>query len=298
MSEVFISIIVPVYQSERYIEKCLDSICSQSFTDFELLLIDDGSTDRSVEICEKYESFDSRVHVLSKSHSGVSDTRQWGMEKAKGKYVLHCDSDDWMDSDMLEKLVREAKISNADMIVCDYYIEYNGRTIIRCECQSSKEKVIKCDNVSYYLWNKLIKKSFIQKWQIKFPKGVQLAEDMYVTLISFANKASVSYVPTPLYHYNNRDDRNNIMNNITKTSWETSLITINRLDKILDKQLKKRLNSNKVQAIISAYKYNFVNKKELCRLYPEVHFSIFISAVKNWSLIKLVVELYFLRLVG
>ena len=116
-----ISIIVPVYKAEKYLNRCVDSILAQTFTDWELLLIDDGSPDRSGEICDEYAKKDSRIRVIHKENGGVSSARQRGQDEACGEYTIHVDPDDWVEPTMLEELYQKAKDDNADMVICDYY---------------------------------------------------------------------------------------------------------------------------------------------------------------------------------
>ena len=117
-----ISVIVPVYKAEKYIRRCVDSILAQTFTDFELLLVDDGSPDNSGAICDEYAARDSRVKVFHKENGGVSSARQMGLDNSLGEYVIHADPDDWVEPDMLQELYSEAQQSGADMVICDFYI--------------------------------------------------------------------------------------------------------------------------------------------------------------------------------
>lgn len=116
-----VSIIVPVYKAEKYINRCIDSILAQTYTDWELLLVDDGSPDRSGEICDEYAKKDSRIRVFHKENGGVSSARQMGQDKASGEYTIHADPDDWMEPTMLEELYAKAKEDDADMVLCDFY---------------------------------------------------------------------------------------------------------------------------------------------------------------------------------
>ena len=119
-----ISIIVPVYKAEPYLHRCVDSLLAQTFTDFEVLLIDDGSPDRSGEICDDYARKDARVRVFHQENGGVSVARQRGLDEALGEYTIHADPDDWVEPDMLEALYRKAKEDDADMVICDFVNEY------------------------------------------------------------------------------------------------------------------------------------------------------------------------------
>ena len=121
-----ISVIVPVYNTEKYLNRCIDSILAQTFTDFELLLIDDGSTDCSGKICDEYAAKDSRVRVFHKENGGVSSARNMGLDNAQGEWITFVDSDDWVHEDFLKKRLALALNDNADIAYCD--VEYVYRT--------------------------------------------------------------------------------------------------------------------------------------------------------------------------
>ena len=121
-----ISVIVPVYKAEKYLHRCVDSIIAQTFTDWELLLVDDGSPDKSGEICDGYSRHDGRIMVYHKNNGGVSTARQTGIDKAIGDYTIHVDPDDWIEPTMLEELYHKATDNNADMVICDFVFEYKS----------------------------------------------------------------------------------------------------------------------------------------------------------------------------
>ena len=117
VSKVAISIIVPVYKAELYLHRCLDSILAQTLTNFELLLIDDGSLDGSGRLIDEYAKKDKRVKSFHKVNGGVSSARQFGLDRAVGEYVIHVDPDDWVEPNMLEELYTKAKTDNTDMVI-------------------------------------------------------------------------------------------------------------------------------------------------------------------------------------
>ena len=119
-----ISVIVAVYKAEVYLHRCVDSLLAQTFRDFEILLIDDGSPDNSGKICDDYAKQDARIRVFHKENGGVSSARQCGIEHARGEYTTHVDPDDWVEPTMLEDLYRKAKEEGADMVFGDFYLEY------------------------------------------------------------------------------------------------------------------------------------------------------------------------------
>lgn len=118
-----ISIIVPIYNVEKYLCKCLDSIIGQTYNDLQIILINDGSTDNSLSICEKYKNLDNRIELINKENTGASDTRNVGIKNAKGKYIMFVDSDDWLERDMCEKLLENAERNSADLVFCSYVNE-------------------------------------------------------------------------------------------------------------------------------------------------------------------------------
>ena len=127
MNTPLVSVIVPVYKAEAYLHKCVDSLLAQTMTDFEVLLIDDGSPDRSGAICDEYAAKDSRIRVFHKENGGVASARQVGIENVRGEYTIHADPDDWVEPTMLEELYAKAKEDDADMVICDYYINIKSR---------------------------------------------------------------------------------------------------------------------------------------------------------------------------
>ena len=126
MSKPLVSIIIPVYNVELYLSKCIDSILAQSFTDWECILVDDGSKDNSGSICDNYALKDNRIKVIHQNNSGVSVARQVGIDNVCGEYCIHIDPDDWIESNMLEELYNKAKSDDADMVICDYFKNEDG----------------------------------------------------------------------------------------------------------------------------------------------------------------------------
>ena len=202
-----ISVIVPVYKAEKYIHRCIDSLLAQTFKNFELLLIDDGSPDSSGKICDEYASIDSRVRVFHKENGGVSSARQYGLEHAVGDYVIHADPDDWVESEMLQELYNKAISENADMVICDYYLfdlSTNRKTYVKVSPPLNSEELLAkiiSGEVHASLWNKLIKRTLFFGNKIAFIEGLNMYEDLSVMfrLVYFANK--IAYVPEPLYYY-------------------------------------------------------------------------------------------------
>ena len=159
-----ISIIVPVYDVEPYLRKCIDSILIQSYRDLEIILVDDGSPDNCGAICDEYAEKDKRIKVIHKKNGGLSDARNAGLDIATGEYIGFVDSDDWVMPDMYEYLYKAVKEYDADMSVCGYY-DYWGKTISGRYCQDiqvykGQEGIKALLDLKFgnYVWNKLYKR--------------------------------------------------------------------------------------------------------------------------------------------
>lgn len=216
--EELISVIVPIYNVERYIKKCIDSIRSQTYKNLEIILVDDGSPDECGKICDEYERIDSRIVVIHKKNGGLSDARNAGLEIIHGKYVAFVDSDDWIEPDMYQRLYENMMTFHADMSfagVTDDVIDENGI-----------EKSVKISNYgdepfsenkiaamkryfhgSWAAWDKLYKASLFEN--VKFPVG-EINEDEAIVIELLAQCDTVCYTNEILYHYIKRANSNSI----------------------------------------------------------------------------------------
>lgn len=218
-----VSIIVPVYKAEKYIHRCIDSILAQSFIDFEVLLVDDGSPDNSGKICDEYAKTDSRVRVFHKENGGVSSARQCGTDNATGEYIIHIDSDDWVEEDMLKNLYETAVADNVDMVICDYYIDYDNKSTKVKQMPSAMDHITVLKDLFINLHgsccNKLIKSAFYKDYGIKFPKNMHLCEDLYVIASILKHNLKITYIPFAYYHYI-QDNNQNSLTKAVNSSYE------------------------------------------------------------------------------
>lgn len=232
-----ISIIVPVYKAETYLHRCVDSILAQTFTDWELLLIDDGSPDRSGEICDEYAQKDSRIRVIHKENGGVSSARQRGLDESIGEYTIHADPDDWVEPDMLEGLYNKAKEEDADMVICDFIYEYKTRSIIckqpiyNCNAESILKHFFS-QQLPGMCWNKLIRRECYIKYNISFPKDIIRWEDLYVICSLLMNPIKCAYLSKAFYHYDQIVNNNSIVRKITKQGLDSQINFIEHFRKI------------------------------------------------------------------
>lgn len=128
-TEDLISIIVPIYNAEEFLGECIESILNQSYINIEIILVNDGSTDSSLNICNKYKEMDNRIKIISKSNSGVSDTRNIGISNALGKYICFTDADDMLKNDFVKVLYTEMVNNEVDIVFCNFEYDYNGKLI-------------------------------------------------------------------------------------------------------------------------------------------------------------------------
>lgn len=209
---VKISIIIPVYNTEKYLERCLESILNQEIKEIEVIIVNDGSPDNSYLIIERYRKKDKRIKVISKINGGLSSARNAGIKIAKGEYILHIDSDDWIEDGYFKETYEKAKRNNLDILVSDFMtvFENNKKKYIKdlkissSEVISGKEYIkLFFDNKIYpAVWNKLIKRELYIKNNILHPENISLGEDLAVTprlafyadRIGKINKAYLNYL--------------------------------------------------------------------------------------------------------
>ncbi|MDD7388102.1 MAG: glycosyltransferase [Lachnospiraceae bacterium] len=208
---ITVSIIVPVYNAEEFLNRCIDSILHQEYTDFELILVDDGSSDSSGEICDHYAAEDSRVVVIHKKNSGVSDSRNAALDCARGKYIQFLDSDDWITPDATKLFVRSAETSGCDMVIADFYrvvgervshkgdIEEDG--VMNREQYAAHMMENPADFYYGVIWNKLFRRDIIEKHHIRMDTELNWCEDFLFNLEYIRHSNSFLALQAPVYYY-------------------------------------------------------------------------------------------------
>ena len=240
MQNVEISVIVPVYKAESYLRRCIDSILSQTFYNFELLLIDDGSPDTSGRICDEYAIVDKRVRVFHRQNSGVSATRQFGIDNAIGQYTIHADPDDWMDVNYLAVLHKEAICTDADIIICDFYKETRSGSeyVSQMFIGHLPKDILKqflLHKLHGALWNKLIRRSLYTTYQVRFP-SYNCWEDLFVCCSLLTHNVTVSYINKAFYHYDYFSNVNSIVRKQKLMSLQSQISFINYFEPILNEE--------------------------------------------------------------
>ena len=213
MSKIKVSVIIPVYNSEKLLNQCIDSICNQTLKDIEIICIDDGSTDNSPKILKEYEKKDSRIIALSQKNSGAGVARNKGIDIANGEYIAFVDSDDWIEDNALEKLYNNIKNNDSDMVLFNS-IEHKPNKEFRKRIYLKKDDSIDYNNYTFdyhkyrnfvmngflVIWSKFYKKSFIKDNNIKFYSH-EIFNDIQFHIQSMLLAKKISYLPEILYHY-------------------------------------------------------------------------------------------------
>lgn len=245
-----ISVIVPIYKVEKYLKRCVNSLLAQSYSDFELILVDDGSPDNCGNICEEYAAKDKRIRVIHKDNGGLSDARNAGLKIAKGEYIAFVDSDDWVATNYLETLLKVIELTGSDICECEV-LKTTGEIE---KYENSKEKhtsyssekaleLLICDKILHqYVWNKLYKRSCLK--DIPFAVG-KINEDEFWTYQVFGHARRITKISNTLYYYFQRE--NSIMGNH---------YNLKRLDALAAKSLRQRYIEEKFPALTEVSKIN------------------------------------------
>lgn len=280
-----LSVVIPVYNAQFYLENCIESILNQNFEDFELLLINDGSTDSTLDICQEYERKDKRIRVFNKTNSGVSDTRNYAINKIKGEYVLFIDSDDWIENNTFGSLFEVVDSNNPDLIIFGISIDVeseknNINSILNYYKRSSwKTKKEIQDNV-YNLFekalinsscNKLYKSKILLNNNIRF-KNSFVAEDTEFNLDYLVHTKHVEVLDNCFYHYMKRIQNKSV----TSIHYEDSF---SRYVEVHKKMKNLFLINNKLDPDIEQ-----ILRNTMVSQYLSVIFKVFKStnSSKNW----------------
>ncbi|WP_022765648.1 glycosyltransferase [Butyrivibrio sp. XPD2006] len=196
---VKVSIIVPVYNVAPYLEKCLDSLINQTLTDIEILAVNDGSTDNSLSILNKYSSLDSRIKVFNKPNGGLSDARNHAFQYINGEYVGFVDSDDFVDLQMYEVMYQKAVETDSEIVECNLHHTFDDYEDTEIGVKETDNKELLMNGRSV-VWNKIYKTSWLIDTKVTFPVGL-IYEDVcfYSKLMPYLHK--ISYVDEPFVHY-------------------------------------------------------------------------------------------------
>lgn len=242
MDKPKVSIIIPVYNTELYLSKCIDSILNQTYSNFELILINDGSTDNSKNICESYVKRDSRINFIDKKNTGSSDCRNLGIIKSKGKYITFIDSDDWIESNMLEESVDILEKNNLEMLINGISIDIvNKDGDVKSNINNYKYTIWTCkeeirNNIIDLFPNALINSScnkiyrldYIKSINAKFP-NTEIGEDTLFNLLVIKDINSIGINDVSYYHYMRYENNNTLTTKIIENAYEKYINIHNKM---------------------------------------------------------------------
>lgn len=268
----FLSIIVPIYNSEEFLSSCLDSIINQTFKDFELILINDGSTDRSLDICNEYKDKDSRIRIISKENAGLVSARKTGVSEAKGQYIGFVDSDDIIENNMFENMCDCATKQNADVVICDIFawdgkninvpIQQNIQECIfdKKEYERTLYKTLLNDR-SYYnfgflpaMWNKIYRSDILKKNQLMVDDSIRIGEDAACSYFCILDADRICYLKGKFY-YHYRENQNSMCRN-----WKVDNISATaRLLEYMYERLIEYNNDDLMEQFYYYFSYMYTN---------------------------------------
>ena len=281
-----ISVISPIYNMERLLSKCIDSILAQTFNDFELILIDDGSTDRSGVICDKYATRDSRIKVIHKKNEGVSIARQLGIDFAQGEYTIHIDPDDWVEPKMLEELYKKAKSEHADMVICDYYVNRHDNQYHEVQKPTALDAETVLHDIFRGLhancWNKLIRRSCYTEYDIRFPENLSYREDFCVITQLLLHPIKISYINQALYHYAQNPNQTSISFAKNEKTLHDQLTVVENVRSYLNGKYPECLNTLRADVACWLIESGFKDANEIRAEYSDLlNAGVIMSLPKN-----------------
>ncbi|GAB6435265.1 hypothetical protein bcgnr5372_55270 [Bacillus luti] len=268
-----VSVIIPVYNAEKYITQCIESLLSQTLQECEFIFVNDGSKDTSRKIIERYQKLDNRIKLVNQKNQGVSIARNKGLQIAIGEYIGFVDADDYIEPDMYEVLYNSAKQSNCDVVISNFKWEIEGHKIIT-KYSFPIDIVLKTDYIEqdllpYFLkednlntvWNKIYRNNLMKGINVKFPEEVVLGEDGMFNIQFFSNATSVVYIDYTGYHY--REVAGSATKNILEKDYfkravevytmELPKIYTDKIDNVRMSQLKSIKFINSVMSYVHIY---------------------------------------------
>lgn len=266
-----ISVIIPIYKAEDYLIRCLESISKQTFKDFEVILVDDGSPDRSGGICDDYCLKDNRFCVVHKENGGVSSARQIGVELARGIYSIQFDPDDWVEEEMLQLLYEKALEENSDIVVCDMYMDYcSSSKIVTHHNRPSNLDLLFDEFLTgrfpASLANKLIRHGLYKEKNFKFNPKISRWEDTHAVCTLMYGLNHISFVDVPLYHYDFHSNPNSLARNVNQYSLNSQMLVCDYFSQLFQGTIHEAA-VDCMRKSTKALAYNVLNSSEYVKLY-------------------------------
>lgn len=284
MKRIHISVIVPVYKVEKYVERCARSLMEQTMQEIEYIFVDDCTPDESIKLLKNViEGYPERKKCCKIIHHdrnlGIAAARNTGLKEAVGDYIIHCDSDDWVEKNAYEEMYRKAKETGADIIATDYYEDFQNKSnVIKQAYPKNTQQCIKCMLAGYIhcgTWNKLVRNEIYRKNNICFPIGIDMWEDVLTEIRLLYYAESIAYIPKQYYHYVQYN-----VESYTKKLSEKSLLNMVDAIEYLDEFFKQNMEPEFRQYLCYkklTVKLNLLlnsrgnRQKDWNKLYPEAN---------------------------
>jgi glycosyltransferase involved in cell wall biosynthesis len=283
-----VSIIVPIYKVEQYIERCARSLFEQTFKDIEIIFVNDSSPDNSIKILQnvidEYPERSKQISIINhEANKGVAAARNTGLDIVSGEYILQVDSDDWIEGSMVEELYKAAKASDSDLVWTDFFVDFPNDTknpIYRK--QNVPTKVNDCvigilsGSLHAGLWNKLMKRDNYLLNNLRFPEGINMSEDIVFSILFLLKTTKIIYLPKAFYHYMQNPDSITIAR--TRQSYDSEI----KVAKILEGFLQKEIYGEYLMMYKARIKRNIFfsgifSNDEFLNCFPESSSYIFIG---------------------
>lgn len=246
-----VSVIVPIYGVEKYIEHCAVSLMEQTLDGVEYIFVDDATPDMSMDVLsnvlQRYPARSGSVRIARhETNKGLPAARNTGLALASGEYVFHCDSDDYIEPEMLEKMYVATKENDADFVWCDWYLTFGHKERYMKEPHFTEPtgylKAMLAGSAKYNVWNKLVRKRIYNEYSVMFPEGHSMGEDMTMICLA-ACSSKVVHVPGPLYHYVKRDGEA-FTNSLSPSKLSDIKYNVNNTVTFLERKFKDRLSED------------------------------------------------------
>lgn len=276
MGKIKISIIVPVYKVEKYLHKCIDSILCQSFTDFEVLLIDDESPDNSGKICDNYATKDNRIQVVHKKNEGVSAARNTGLKLAKGEWITFIDSDDWIEDNYLQICIDKINKYELDLLQVSYRRINNANRVLYQSIEETglqeSELYISTNKFLITVWGGFFKKNLIQKQNLKFDTSLKLGEDQLFIYKYILSCNRCMRIKDLFYNYR--------YNNESATATQNPIDCINSLKSFQNfpfrSQFEQQIQKTIYSYLLSLIRSNKISNSDIYHLIKHESFNLLI----------------------
>lgn len=290
-----ISVIVAIYMAEAYLDRCMHSLLCQTLKEIEIILVDDGSRDRSGEICDYYAAKDTRVKVIHQVNKGVALARQCGVDNMTGEYSIHVDPDDWIEPDMLEIMYTKAKSEDLDIVICGIINEFSDRSEEDPPLRDHNDRTKPIQQllnlkISPSLSNKLIRSDIYKTTGMHFPPGLSWGEDMVACLLFFHSGATIGFVDRYLYHYDRHSNSRSITTKfrVGQDFKEFSRHYIKIKNLFYDKKGISYLNDYVTNLAHKAFYYNHISSATGIKLFFR-HIPVFLNSPQPvWRKINLI----------